>query len=256
MRALPLPVADAGPGKASVPAPLNRWQHGLWFIHRANPDCGAYHLVFSLAVQGPSLVWGDDGRITVLLQSLLDGHPVLGLRVRASADGPLQERDAGARPRIRWVDLRGFDDAAVRERARQDAREPMNLGEAPLWRLNLYRTHADRWVAAAVVHHLLLDFWSLGLLLSQVAGWSGLAEVSPAPDGLGKGQDHPHQQCRGNHQELARGRQNASQPQRQPGADAPSRPREGRCPQKVGTRCKGEAISEDGGDRHQQQPAD
>ncbi len=185
MRAPPPPAAGAGTGESPVPVPLNRWQRGLWFIHQANPDCGAYHLVFSLAVQGPSLAWGDGGWITVLLQSLLDEHPVLGLRLRASADGPIQERDAGARPRLRWVDLRGSDDAAVRERARQDARDPMNLGEAPLWRLNLYRTHADRWVAVAVVHHLLLDFWSLGLLLSQVAGWSGLAEVSPAPDGLG-----------------------------------------------------------------------
>ncbi len=171
----------AGP----MSAPLAPCQRGLWFVQQVSPDCGAYHLVFSMAIEGEALRWEEPGWLDGVLNGLMHEHPVLKVRLRGAADAVRQEVDPQARAVLCWSDVQGLGDAAVRTRARDDARRPFTLHQAPLWRTHVYRTHTQRWVVVVAVHHLLLDFWSLGLLLSQLAGRFGLAAAAPPPDGLG-----------------------------------------------------------------------
>ncbi|WP_085314308.1 non-ribosomal peptide synthetase [Derxia lacustris] len=168
--------------------PLAPEQRGLWFLHRLAPDCGAWHLVFSLAIERRETVTSPfAARLDALLDELLANYPVLRSCLEDSAAGPRQRADEAARPDLRTLDLRdaGVSDAELRERMRADARAPFDLERAPLWRVHLYRLDDSRWTLAFVVHHALLDFWSLGLLLQDIAARLGLVVPDARPDGAG-----------------------------------------------------------------------
>ena len=82
-------------------------------------------------------------------------------------DGPQLWVVPQVRPDVRIVDARSADDETLRRAVRDAAREPFDLARPPLWRIQLFRRANDVWVVAIVAHHIALDFWSLGLLLSK-----------------------------------------------------------------------------------------
>ncbi len=161
-------------------------QRGLWYVQQLAPDCGAYHLVFSVEVHK----MGDSPpSLRDLLAQLIADYPVLRTSLPMTADGPRQVVWNTTAADIRCGDARGMSAAQLREQLRSDTRQPFNLEQPPLWRIHCYQTGDASWVAAVVVHHVLLDFWSLGLLLHEVAGRLGLAEpAAQAPDGIGFGE--------------------------------------------------------------------
>ncbi len=87
-------------------------------------------------------------------------------------------------------DLRGAADgeAAVREFTAADHARGFDLAGGPLLRVSLLRTAEDRWTMLFSHHHVILDGWSVPLLLGEVLGiYSGLREglpthLPPAPD--------------------------------------------------------------------------
>jgi amino acid adenylation domain-containing protein len=198
------------PGPAAVPspqgpatrqeddeAPLSTEQSGVWYLQQLTPDCGAYHLLFSVEVEllGPGL----PGRAAEELARLTASHDILRTALPATARGPVQRVLAQVQPDLRTVDAEGWPDDELRERARLDSREPFDLSRAPPWRVQLYRRSPERWLVVAVAHHVLLDFWSLGLLLQEFAGHLGIS-AAPAlrPDGTAYQAHARRQQARVN----------------------------------------------------------
>ena len=165
--------------------PLAPEQQGLWFLHRMAPDCGAYHLLFSFEAEvNPACRAGYQD----LLPALLRDYPILRTALPETAAGPCQQVFSAVDADIRIADVVSMDDCQLRELARQDSRQPFNLAQPPLWRVHLYRRSANRWMVMAVAHHLLLDFWSLGLLLQDVCQRLGLSlPGGTQPDGQGYG---------------------------------------------------------------------
>lgn len=161
--------------------PLASEQRGLWFLHRMAPDCGAYHLLFSFEAE---VNVSQVGRYQELLKSLMQDYPILRTALPETSAGPCQQVFSAVAPDIRHTDVTGMDDGQLRELARQDNRQPFNLNQPPLWRLHVYQRSPNRWLVVVVVHHLLLDFWSLGLLLQDVSQRLGLTPpTATKPDG-------------------------------------------------------------------------
>ncbi|MDC2956601.1 amino acid adenylation domain-containing protein [Streptomyces gilvifuscus] len=145
--------------------PVNAQQAGLWFIHETDPQCSAYHIVFGAEVTAdPELGL----KIRDILDDLTREHEALRVGLRGGPDGPLQFTPQTVPLDIRHTDVRGLAPDALRDRVRTDSREPFDLSRPPLWRVHLYRTAERTWVFTAVVHHIVADFWSLALLLSEV----------------------------------------------------------------------------------------
>ena len=146
-------------------APANAQQAGLWFIHQADPECSAYHIVFAAEATADA---ETGARVAGLLDDLMREYDALRVAFRATEQGPTQWVEQSVRPDIRRADARGMDPHALRERVRNDSREPFDLSRPPLWRIHLYRTAERTWVFAVVLHHAAFDFWSLALLLDEV----------------------------------------------------------------------------------------
>ena len=172
--------------------PLASEQQGLWFLHRMAPACGAYHLLFSFEAE---ILNDSHTRYQDLLPGLIRDYPILRTALPETAAGPCQQVFSSVTPDIRITDVTGMDDGQLRELARQDSRQPFNLDQPPLWRVHLYQRSNNRWLVVAVVHHLLLDFWSLGLLLQDVCQRLGLQTANTIKlDGQGYGLRAENQQ--------------------------------------------------------------
>ncbi|TBU96223.1 non-ribosomal peptide synthetase [Phytopseudomonas dryadis] len=152
--------------------PLAPEQHGLWYLQHMNPGNGAYNLLFSCQARLAESTWPD---LMGLLHGLMADFPLLR---SAFVGAPAAEDGETAQQRvfeqvtadIREADCRELDTEALAERARADARLPFDLARPPLWRVHLYRQAEQQYLCVFVVHHVLLDFWSLGLLLQETAG--------------------------------------------------------------------------------------
>ncbi|HEX3783255.1 MAG TPA: amino acid adenylation domain-containing protein [Pseudonocardiaceae bacterium] len=147
------------------PIPANAQQAGLWFVHDTAPQCSAYHIVFGAEVSADAEL---GARVRDVINDLMGRYDALRVGFRAGPDGPEQWVADSLPVDIRHTDAQGVDPTQLRDRVRRDSREPFNLSRPPLWRIHLYRTGGHTWVFTVVMHHIAIDFWSLGLLLGEL----------------------------------------------------------------------------------------
>ncbi|MFC8419577.1 amino acid adenylation domain-containing protein [Streptomyces sp. NPDC057236] len=168
-----LDVLTAEAGQPADVLPLAPLQHGLLF-HAAydtdRPD--AYTVQFRFDLAGRV----DPARLRDAVTAVLHRHPQLRAGFWNDGAGePLQFVPRAFDVPWQELDLRGLD-----ERARADeldralAAQPRFVPDSPpLFRFLLARTETDRRTLVFTHHHLLLDGWSVPLLLSGI-----LAEYS------------------------------------------------------------------------------
>ncbi|MHB0878139.1 MAG: condensation domain-containing protein, partial [Anaerolineae bacterium] len=150
--------------------PLTPMQQGMLFHSLADPGTGVYHEQTTASFHGDLNV----GVFRKAWQAIVERHSVLrtlfvgsGLRepiqaVRRHVDVPLRELD--------WQGQSEAEQAASLERLLdQDRAAAFDLGQAPLMRLYLMHLRQDRHAILWSHHHILLDGWSLPILLSEVA---------------------------------------------------------------------------------------
>ena len=155
--------------------PLTPLQQGLVF--HAGYDDGApdvYHVQIALDLDGEI----DPGTLREAAGALLRRHPVLRGCVRhLVSGGPVQVVRAEVPVPWRYLDLSGLepDQQAARARAavRDDLSRRFDLGEAPLLRLTLLRLGERRHTLALTNHHIVLDGWSMPLLLRELLAQHG-----------------------------------------------------------------------------------
>ena len=161
-----LPSAGAPRVSGSV-GPANEQQSGLWFIHQAEPECSAYHIVFAAEAVADAAL---GARVASLLGEFVREYAALRVAFRPGEEGLTQCVEESVPLDIQHVDARSMDAQALRERVRSDTRRPFDLCRSPLWRVHLYQTAKHTWVFAVVMHHAAFDFWTLALLLDEMRG--------------------------------------------------------------------------------------
>ncbi len=149
--------------------PLSPMQQGMLFHSLYAPESGMYTEQLACTLHGDL----DVSAFESAWQRALDHHPVLRTAfVWEGVDEPLQVVVPQAKLPFQTHDWRELSEA---EQATQietflqaDRARGFELSEAPLMRLNLLRTNADAWRFIWTHHHVLLDGWSVPLLLTQV----------------------------------------------------------------------------------------
>ncbi len=149
--------------------PTTPTQEAIFYYHLYNPASTAYHDHLSCLLEGRL----DVERLRRVADELLERHPVLRTAlVWESLDEPLQvvrRRVVLPGAELDWRGL-GPDEQRARLLAfvHQDRRRGFELGRAPLMRWTLVRLDADRYLLVWSYHHLVLDGWSLPVLLQEV----------------------------------------------------------------------------------------
>jgi amino acid adenylation domain-containing protein len=158
------------PTEESPRSPLSHGQRALWFLHLLAPASAAYHIVGLVRVE-PAL---DPEALRRTLALLVRRHPVLAATFHSVAGEPRQ-RVAAERP----LDFR----AAEASELEAEASRPFDLERDPLLRVRLCAEGSGASLLLVVVHHIVADFWSLGVLMRELAAIYR-QEVGGAPAAL------------------------------------------------------------------------
>jgi amino acid adenylation domain-containing protein/non-ribosomal peptide synthase protein (TIGR01720 family) len=148
---------------------LTPTQEGLLFHSLGAPLSGVYVMQFHGRLTGSTAV----GAFANAWQQLVERHPVLRTSFRwQDRDRPLQLVHRRASVPLERHDWRGLpgDQQTVRLHSllESDRHRDFALDRAPLLRLQLIRTGEDEYRFLCTHHHLLLDGWSLPLLLQEL----------------------------------------------------------------------------------------
>ncbi|WP_439680119.1 amino acid adenylation domain-containing protein [Embleya sp. MST-111070] len=158
------------------PAPLSFLQRRLWFLDRLRPDRADYNVASVLRLRGRV----DPALLRRAVEGVLTRHDVLRGRFTAGPDGPVQVTDPVWAP---WDEVYdpgtadpGDAEAAALAEARRRCAEPFDLARGPLFRATPIRIGAEDHLLVVVMHHAVVDGWSLPLFWAEVgAGYRALA---------------------------------------------------------------------------------
>ncbi|MEB4212375.1 non-ribosomal peptide synthetase, partial [Mycobacterium sp. 94-17] len=145
--------------------PLTPMQQGLLFHARTAQDLGdLYAMQLDMTVSGPL----EPGRLHDAVQTVGNRHPNLAVRFCQRFDQPLQIIPAA--PHIPWEYLE-FDTDADEQTGRLCAAERTavcDLTDQPAVRVSVIRTAEDRHRIVLTFHHIVLDGWSLPILVQEI----------------------------------------------------------------------------------------
>ncbi len=148
--------------------PLTALQQGMLFHELYEPRGNVYHTQLVCDLNSPL----DERKFRGAWQAVVDRHAVLRTDFEWEAlEEPLQVVRQDVSLRIDeedWRDIRESERAARLDNFLQADRERgYTLSEAPLMRLKLFRTGEADYVLVWSCNHLLLDGWSLAILLKE-----------------------------------------------------------------------------------------
>ncbi|MEU6482645.1 amino acid adenylation domain-containing protein [Streptomyces sp. NPDC046887] len=151
------------PGLVDV-LPLTALQKGLVF-HAAYDDQApdVYHVQLGIDLEGPL----DAGALRTAAETLLGRHGNLRVAVRQPG-GAGHVQVVPDRVDLPWVEAEAADTAEADRLAREDRSRRFDLANAPLLRFTLVRLGEDRHRFLFTTHHLLLDGWSMPLVIREL----------------------------------------------------------------------------------------
>jgi amino acid adenylation domain-containing protein len=162
------PAPPLVPRPRGAEAPLSPAQERLWFLDRLEPGNPAYNVPLAFRLRGPLAA----AQLAAALTAVAGRHEVLRATFTESAGGPVQRIAPQPRFPLAELDLAGLP-AAVRQaeamrRAGEEARHPFDLASGPLCRAALLRLSEMDHLLVLVVHHIVFDGWSTGVLLREL----------------------------------------------------------------------------------------
>ena len=173
--------AASGPAfsPALDPIPLSFAQQRLWFLDRLEPGGSAYNLAGGIRLSGDLAV----DALARALAEVVRRHEALRtsfLEVPSGAAQVVAPASSTWIP-LPLVDLSGLSPAdrepALEEAAGSEARRPFDLSRGPLLRCLLVRLGEREHALVLVVHHIVFDGWSFGVLIRELGRLYGLYAI-------------------------------------------------------------------------------
>jgi amino acid adenylation domain-containing protein len=162
--------------------PLSFAQQRLWFLDQLEPDSPVYNIHTALRLDGPL----DADALGKTLDEIVRRHEVLRTTYRMSGERPMQVIAPALSVPLRMVDVRHLPEAE-REReaqrlAMEETRRPFDLSRGPLLRACLVRLGEQEHLLLLVMHHIISDGWSMGVLAGEVAAlYRAFVSAEPSP---------------------------------------------------------------------------
>ncbi len=148
--------------------PLTPLQQGLWF-HAITASGGddVYAVQLQIGLSGPV----DQDRLREAVHAVVTRHPNLAARFSDKFDQPVQIIPADPVVPWRYVDLRGGRpdlDEQIQQVCAAERAAVCNLANQPAFRAALIGTADDQHRLVLTNHHIVLDGWSLPILLGEI----------------------------------------------------------------------------------------
>ncbi|MGA5562213.1 condensation domain-containing protein [Streptomyces platensis] len=172
-------------GQARTDHPLSYAQRPLLMLHQMNPDSASYNVAFTARFTDGF----DSAAFRGAIRSLVGRHAALRTTFsRVGANG--QDDTAGRQTVHGWLepdfaelDVRQWSEQQLDDAVRSAYREPFDLTTGPLIRVRAYLVAPGEAVVLLALHHVVCDFWSLGVTLAELEQLY-LAETERRPSQL------------------------------------------------------------------------
>lgn len=146
-----------------VPSPLSRGQQGLWFIHQMDKENFAYNLAYAVKINqqlNPVLVKES-------FSMILQRHPALQGVFKTDNSKLVQVCKGQENFSFEEKDLGSADLERLNEYLNKLAISPFDLENGPLSKVYLFKKSETETILLFVIHHIIADFWSLGILIKE-----------------------------------------------------------------------------------------
>lgn len=195
----PVPTEAIPCRKPDTQPALSFGERRLWFVDQLLPGNPAFHIALAARLLGPveekalyqtvaalvrrhealrtdyPTVQGEPIRRVRPVEEILGPEGFLKPDLWQQSDWPPSAMSSCRRPTLTeqedsndragmWV-----PPPALEAILREEARRPFDLDQGPLWRVRLYRLGPQEWVILWVLHHIIADGWSVGVLLREMA---------------------------------------------------------------------------------------
>jgi amino acid adenylation domain-containing protein/non-ribosomal peptide synthase protein (TIGR01720 family) len=148
--------------------PLSLAQERLWFLWRLRPQSHEFHMWVALEAKGVL----DERALAAAVSALVERHESLRTRFQQADGQAWQVIDAPLPVELVVRDATPAGLAARQETLddllRADLERPFDLGREHLLRLRVYRRAPDEAVLLLVLHHIVADGVSLGIVLQEL----------------------------------------------------------------------------------------
>ncbi|HKV36205.1 MAG TPA: non-ribosomal peptide synthase/polyketide synthase [Pyrinomonadaceae bacterium] len=157
--------SPAQPHEQPAVYPLSYGQRALWFLHRLAPESPVYNIAGAVKIEAELNV----AQFRSGFEKIVERHPALRTVFTVVDGEPVQRVREDCIFDCVEQDVAEWNEALLHERLVQDANRPFDLEHGPLLRVYLYRRSMQEYVLLLVVHHIVADFWSLAIVLRELA---------------------------------------------------------------------------------------
>ncbi len=163
--------------------PLSYNQQGIWFLSQLVPESMVYNVSFAARITSELNV----PALRRSFQALVDRHPCLRTTFTVRSGKPVQRIHQAAKVHFEELDASAWPLDEMEPRLADEAHRPFDLEQGPLLRVSVFKRSAREHYLLLVVHHIVIDFWSLAILLNELgvlypAEAAGKRATLPPPD--------------------------------------------------------------------------
>ena len=163
-------------------APASFAQQRLWFLDQLEPDNPIYNIPQMTHLRGPLRIEA----LQLALTEIVRRHEALRTTFISSDGQPLQVIGPAKDVPLPLTDLSHLSPAEceteVQRLALAEAARPFNLATGPVFRAQLLRTAPEDHILLIVIHHIVGDRWSAGILAEEMeALYAAFVANRPSP---------------------------------------------------------------------------
>ncbi|BAZ20878.1 amino acid adenylation domain-containing protein [Kalymmatonema gypsitolerans NIES-4073] len=158
-----LPVSRSGK------LPLSFAQQRLWFLQQLEPESGFYNIHVQVRFEGQL----NQAALEYSLNHIISRHEVLRTNFVAVDGQPMQVIADSVKITLALVDLQHLEpiqrESTCRQLILKEAAQPFDLATDPLVRASLFKLTETEHVLLLMMHHMVSDWWSMGVLVNELA---------------------------------------------------------------------------------------
>ena len=144
--------------------PLSDNQQGIWFLSQFAPESSVYNVSFAGRIRSDV----DIPAFRRAFQALVDRHPSLRTTIAVRSGKPVQQIHEHQPVHFEATDASTWREDELQTRLVEETQRPFDLERGPVMRVNLFTRSAQEHILLLVIHHIVVDFWSLAVILNEL----------------------------------------------------------------------------------------
>jgi hypothetical protein len=144
--------------------PLSDNQQGIWFLCQFVPETSIYNVSFAARICSDV----NTPALRRAFQALVDRHPSLRTTVSVRSGKPVQQIHEHLKVHFEETDASAWREDELKSRLVEETQRPFDLERGPVLRVSLLTRSAQEHILVLIVHHIVVDFWSLAVILNEL----------------------------------------------------------------------------------------